>query len=302
MSLALGIPYTPFPELALGPLHLRTFGLFVAIGVIAGIWIAAWRNERFGIPRGQTERVALILVGVGFIGARLLWVVTHLDEVSSFLDVFAVWKGGLQFSGGFITAILISPLVTRKWPKDRRWELLDGAVLGLAVGQAIGRLGCYAVGEHFGGPTDFFLGITYQGGEVVEGPLQVGVTYHSTALYEILWLIPIIVLLFWQDRRGVRPGIMAGTFAVGYAVCRFATDALRTNDERVLGLTGAQYMTIILYIFGLWVLWNARRNPPIALVAAEGAEPSEEPADVPDAPASKPDDSSTQPSGSPPNA
>ena len=134
-------------------------------------------------------------------------------------------------------------------------------MLGLAVGQAIGRLGCFAVGEHFGGPTDFFLGITYQGGEVVEGPLQVGVTYHSTALYEILWLIPIIILLFWQDRRGVRPGIMAGTFAVSYAVCRFATDALRTNDERVLGLTGAQYMTIVLFLFGLWVLWNARRNP-----------------------------------------
>ena len=272
MAIPLGIPYTPFPVIDLGPLSLRTFGLFVALGVIAGIWIAAWRNERFGIPRGQTERVALILVGVGFVGARLLWVVTHLDEISSFLDVFAVWKGGLQFSGGFITAILVSPLVTRKWPKGRRWELLDGAVLGLAVGQAIGRLGCYAVGEHLGGPTNFFVGITYQGGEVVEGPLQVGVTYHNTALYEILWLIPIIILLFWQDRRGVRPGIMAGTFAVCYAVCRFATDALRTNDERVLGLTGAQYMTLVLFAFGLWVLWNARRMPPVS--ATGESEPS----------------------------
>jgi len=185
--------------------------------------------------------------------------------------VFAVWNGGLQFSGGFISAILLAPLVTRKWPKDRRWELLDGAVLGLAIGQAIGRLGCYAVGEHLGGPTDFFLGITYQGGTVVEGPLIVGQTYHNTALYEILFLIPIIVLLLVQDRMGTRPGIMAGTFAVTYAAGRFATDFLRVNDERVFGLTGAQYMTIVLFLFGLWVLWNARRRPRVEV--AETAEP-----------------------------
>lgn len=258
-----GIPYTPFPVIQLGPVRLMTFGLFVAIGVIAGIYVAARRNERFGIPRSQTEKVGLILVALGFVGARLLWVVTHPDEITSIIDVFAVWKGGLQFSGGFITAILLAPLVTRKWPKDRRWELLDGAVLGLAIGQAIGRLGCYAVGEHLGGPTDFFLGITYQGGTVVEGPLIVGQTYHNTALYEILFLIPIIVLLLIQDRMGTRPGIMAGTFAVTYAVGRFATDFLRVNDETVFGLTGAQYMTIVLFLFGLWVLWNARRRPRV---------------------------------------
>lgn len=266
-----GIPYTPFPVIQLGPVRLMTFGLFVAIGVIAGIYVAARRNERFGIPRSQTEKVGLILVALGFVGARVLWVITHPEEIKSVIDVFAVWNGGLQFSGGFITAILLAPLVTRKWPKDRRWELLDGAVLGLAIGQAIGRLGCYAVGEHLGGPTDFFLGITYQGGTVVEGPLIVGQTYHNTALYEILFLIPIIFLLLVQDRMGTRPGIMAGTFAVTYAAGRFATDFLRVNDERVFGLTGAQYMTIVLFLFGLWVLWNARRRPRVEV--AETAEP-----------------------------
>jgi phosphatidylglycerol:prolipoprotein diacylglycerol transferase len=256
-----GIPYTPFPYLQLGPVRLMTFGLFVAVGVIAGIYVAARRNERFGIARSETEKVGLILIGLGFVGARLLWVITHPEEINSVLDVFAVWNGGLQFSGGFITAILLAPLVTRRWPKDRRWELLDGAVLGLAIGQAIGRLGCYAVGEHLGGPTDFFLGITYQGGTVVEGPLIVGQTYHSTALYEILFLIPIIIILLIQDRMGTRPGIMAGTFAVTYAVGRFSTDFLRVNDERVFGLTGAQYMTAVLFFFGLWVLWRAMRRP-----------------------------------------
>lgn len=270
-TLIAGISFPTFPSITIGPLRIMTFGLFVAIGVLAGIYIAARRNERFGIPRSDTEKVGLILVGIGLLGARLLWVVTHLEEISSPVDVIAVWDGGLQFTGGFVTAILVAPLLTRRWPRGQRWNLLDGAVLGLAVGQAIGRIGCVAVGEHLGGPTTFFLGWTYTGGQVVEGPLVVGQTYHSAALYEILWLIPIILLLWYLDRRGARPGVMAATFAIAYGICRFATDFVRINDERVFGLTGAQYMCIALTLFGIGVLWWVTRGPAgqaLAIAAA----------------------------------
>lgn len=273
-----GIPFPTFPAIEIGPVRLMTFGLFVAVGVLVGVYVAARRNERFGIPRGETERVAIILVVIGFIGARLLWVVTHWSEISSPIDVIAVWDGGLQFTGGFILAILAAPLVTRRWPKDRRWDLLDGAVLGLAVGQMIGRLGCIAVGEHLGGPTDFFLGWTYTGGEVVEGPLEVGVTYHNAALYEFLWLIPIILVLLYLDRRHAPSGVMAATFAIMYGLFRFLTDFVRINDRTLFGLTGAQYMTIVLVAFGLLVLWYSLRRH-----RAEGArEPvsAEDPADA----------------------
>jgi len=276
VNLVAGIAYPTFPAIEIGPIRLMTFGLFVALGVIVGIYVAARRNERYGITRSETERVGLILVGIGFVGARLLWVVTHLDEIQSPIDVVAVWDGGLQFSGGFITAILLAPVLTRKWPKDRRWELLDGAVLGLAVGQAVGRLGCVAVGEHLGGPTDFFLGWTYTGGTVIEGPLEVGVTYHNAALYEFLWLIPIILVLLFLDNRRVPAGVMAGTFAILYGVGRFLTDFVRINDERLWGLTGAQYMTIALTAFGAWVVWNSLRrkdaeHEPSSIGSASGS-------------------------------
>lgn len=272
-----GISFPTFPTITVGPLRIMTFGLFVALGVIAGIYIAARRNVRFGIPRSETEKVGIILVGIGLVGARVLWVLTHLEEITSPIDVIAVWDGGLQFTGGFVTAIVVAPLLTRRWPKGQRWNLLDGAVLGLAVGQAIGRIGCVAVGEHLGGPTTFFLGWTYTGGITVEGPLVIGQTYHNTALYEILWLIPIIALLLWQDRRGTRPGVMAATFAICYGICRFGTDFLRTYDERLWGLTGAQFMCIGLTLFGLLVLWWVTKGPAGRALAAEtgaGADPS----------------------------
>jgi phosphatidylglycerol:prolipoprotein diacylglycerol transferase len=269
-SIATGIPYYTFPEIEIGPLTLRTFGLFVGLGMVVGTMVAARRNERFGIPRGETERVAFLLILAGLIGARLLWVITHTEEISSPLDVIAVWEGGLQFTGGFVTAILLAPVLTRKWPRTQRWALLDGAVLGLAIGQAIGRIGCYAVGEHLGGPTDFFLGVNYRGGETREGPLTIGETIHNTALYEILWLLPLIAALFWLDRRQARPGVMSGVFVIGYGVMRFLTDFLRAYDETLFGLTGAQYMCLVLIPFGIWLLADSRRDRPDAEPVGSG--------------------------------
>ena len=269
-----GIPYWTFPSFAIGPLTVRSFGLFVALGVILGVYVAARRNERFGIPRSQTEKVAMILVVIGFIGARLLFVATHLQQFTNPLQAFAVWDGGLQFSGGIIAALVAAPFVLRKWPRERAWDLLDGAALGFAVGQFIGRFGCFSVGEHLGGPTDFFLGVTYRGGVVLEGPLTVGVTYHNAALYEIFWLVPIIVILFVQDHRHVRSGVMAATFGLMYGVFRFATDFVRINDKTVYGLTGAQYMCIALTVFSAWLLWfvlTRKRTPD--------AEPAVPPSD-----------------------
>ncbi len=270
MSVVAGIPYETFPTIEIGPLTIRVFGLMVALGMVVGIIVAARRNERFGVPRGETERVGFWLVVVGLVGARLAWVLTNLEQIESPIDVIAVWEGGLQFTGGFVAAALLAPVLTRSWPKGQRWVFLDGAVLGLAIGQMIGRIGCYAVGEHLGGETDFFLGVTYQGGDTIEGPLEVGVTYHNTALYEFLWLIPIIVILLVLDRRGVRPGIMTGTFAVLYATMRFLTDFLRTFDTTFAGLTGAQYASMALLAVGIAILATTSRRDDPAVATTEG--------------------------------
>ena len=264
MNVVTGIGYETFPTIEVGPLTIRVFGLMVALGMVIGIVVAARRNERFGVPRGETERVGFWLVVVGLVGARVAWVLTNLEQIESPIDVIAVWEGGLQFTGGFVAAALLAPVLTRSWPSGRRWVFLDGAVLGLAIGQMIGRIGCYAVGEHLGGPTGFFLGVTYRGGDTIEGPLQVGVTYHNTALYEFLWLIPIIAVLVVLDRRGARSGIMTATFAVMYGTSRFLTDFFREYDTTLGGLTGAQYASLLLVAVGVWLFATTARRQDIA--------------------------------------
>ena len=98
-------------------------------------------------------------------------------------------EAGLPASSGFsttlmfVTALVLAPWLVRHLSREQRWHMIDGAAIGLAVGMMGGRIGCYAVGEHLGGPTSFPLGITYLGGQTVEaqpdGPLVVGTGFSS---------------------------------------------------------------------------------------------------------------------------
>jgi phosphatidylglycerol:prolipoprotein diacylglycerol transferase len=280
------IPYTTFPTIELGPLNLRTFGLMVALGVLVGSWIAAAYGERFGVARDETYRVATWMVLAGIIGSRLTWAATHTDQIENPVDVIAIWEGGIQFSGGFIFALVVGLPFFRRWPKVLRWRLLDGYALGFSLGLALGRVGCYAVGEHFGRTSDFFLASRYDGGEVREPtlgdvPLVPGTTFHNTSLYEFVYLLVLFGLLgglvLAARRRGreVSPGTLVGLFVLIYGVCRLISDSFRVNDERVAGMTGAQWMCLVMIAAGAWIMVKVR--PRLAALDAAAVPPAAAP-------------------------
>ncbi|MBA2281593.1 MAG: prolipoprotein diacylglyceryl transferase [Acidimicrobiia bacterium] len=258
------IPYTTFPTIDLGFFELRTFGLMVGLGVLLGSWIAGrYIEDRAGIPREETYRMATRLVVAGVIGARITWDISHWDQIESPLDLIAVWEGGLQFSGGFLGAIVFGVPFFRRWNRRQRWIAADGYALGLSIGLAIGRIGCYSVGEHFGSATSFFLGSRYDGGAVREDflgdtRLVPGTVFHNTALYELLYLLALFVLLGFLSRRRLGPSTLMGTFCLVYGLSRFGTDFLRVNDETVLGFTGAQYLMAAIALASIWIFTVVR--------------------------------------------
>lgn len=277
------IPYTTFPDIEIGPITLRTFGIMVGIGVVLGAWIAARRNEvTAGISREETYSLATKLVIAGIVGARLTFVLSNWDTVDSPVDIIAVWEGGLQFSGGFIGAIIFGLPWFRRLDRLTRWRVLDGFAYGLAIGLAIGRIGCYAVGEHFGRTTSFFLGVRYDGGPTREGlepefptpaDLQlngVGTVFHQTALYEFIYLLVLFGILTLVLRRRPPVATAMGIFCFVYGVCRFWSDSLRVNDKTVLGMTGAQYFALSLVIASAWIWFVVR--PKVGLLAAAEAD------------------------------
>jgi len=265
------IPYTTFPQIDLGPFSIRTFGLMFALGVVAGVTVAVRFGERYGVSGDEIVSLATRMVVAGVIGSRITWVLTNLDSLDSPWDAFAIWQGGLQYSGGFVAALLVGYPTFRHWTTLTKGRMLDAACLGLTVGIVIGRVGCYSVGEHFGGTTTCFLGTRYDGG-VTREPVAVGQVIYNTALYEALLLIPLAALLFWLMRRGAAPGTAAGVFGIWYSVCRFSLDFLRVNDETVLGLTGAQWTCLVVVLpLAIYVLVRVRPRMA-ARVALEEAE------------------------------
>ncbi len=298
LSLVAAIPYTTFPTIALGPINLRTFGFVVAVGVLIGAWLAARYGEEHGVPRDTTYSLAMRMVLAGVIGSRITWVLSHLDDLDSPLDAIAIWKGGLQFSGGFVFAVIAGYPVYRHWNRLTRWHSLDGYAYGLSIGLGIGRIACYSVGEHFGRLTSFALGVRYDGGSVRESslgdvPLEKGLVFHQTALYELIYMVALFLVLTWllygrKTRPG--PGVAMGVFCLWYGVFRFASDSLRVNDERLLGLTGAQFLCAALVPTGLWILLRVRRQlagdiaagMPVGLEGSIEAAPTSPTSPVPD--------------------
>ncbi len=270
------IPYRTFPSFKIGPVTVRTFGVFVAIGIVAGVWCLLRFARDHELDTERLSRLAVWVVALGLVGSRLLFVITRWSEFRHDLpSVFAVWQGGLQFSGAFLVAIVAIWWFSRRHPEFGGLRLSDGIVFGLAPGLAIGRLGCMAVGEHLGTRTSFILGWKYLGGATRE-PVAggVGSVIHNTAIYELLLLLPLIALLWWLERRRVPSGWLTVAFLLWYGVQRFLTDFLRAYDRTVAGLTGAQYLCVGMVIAGLVLATRLRR------VREPGRPAAQEPARV----------------------
>ena len=153
------------------------------------------------------------MVLAGVIGSRITWVLTHLDELDSPLDAVAIWQGGLQFSGGFVFAVIAGYPVYRHWNRLTRWHSLDGYAYGLSIGLGIGRIGCYAVGEHFGrlsvvpARRPLRRRQRARGRRSARVPLETGMVFHQTALYELLYMVVLFGLLTYVlYLRKERPG------------------------------------------------------------------------------------------------
>lgn len=254
------IPYTTFPRIDLGPLSLRTFGAMSALGVVVGIHLLVRHVRQHGFDEERVMSLAVRLVLFGFVGARVTYVLTHLDEMESFLDPIAVWKGGLQFSGGFVFSVAYLLWWLRQHDDVPRFPLADGFAYGLTGGLFFGRVGCFSVGEHFGRTSDFFLASEYRGGDTVE-PATLGESFHHTAFYEGLGLAVLFVVLSLLRRRQPKPGTILAVFCLWYGLQRFLTDSLRAFDDRTLGMTGAQMLMIIVFAFGVLLTLRLRGNP-----------------------------------------
>lgn len=241
----------------LAGLELQTFGIFFALNFLAWAALVARRLKEIGKPVDWAyEMLFAALIG-GLVGARAYYLVQNWDEIEG--DVLGnllsgaglVWYGGLM--GGVVAVLLWA-----RWRGFLSLALLDLAAPALALGYAIGRIGCQISGDgDYGKASDLPWAMGYPDGAVPTAP---GVTVQPTPIYETLWM-GVLALVLWRLRDALRPGALFGLYLVGAGLERFLVEFARRNEDVVAFLTAAQVESLGLLLGGaIWLLVLWRRH------------------------------------------
>ena len=238
-----------------GSFEVTSFGALVALGALAGLWVFGAELRRSRLP---AEGVDAALIGVlgGLAGAKLIWAVEFRGDAPFLSLLFS--RAGLSWFGGFLGGV-----GSGLWALRRRripiLPALAAATPALAIGHAIGRIGCFLVGDDYGRPTDLPWGVAFP-----EGRPPTSVPVHPTQLYETAGLLLIAwALVIWRRCR-LPDAVVFARYLVLAGTLRFGIEFIRIN-ERVIGpLTLAQLFSGAMIVAGLSVLVTKREERPKA--------------------------------------
>lgn len=247
------------PTIELGPVTLAWHGLTIAIGIVVGGAIARIEARRRGLDPQPLETMALILIAGAIVGARVFYLAEH-----GLLTQPSEWLGttGFTFYGGFIGAGLgIGAYVA--WRRLSA-SYLDAIAVAVPLGIAVGRIGDVINGEHYGPPTDSFLGVRNVHPDALTPNPEVA--YHSGGLYEVLLGLAIFAVIWPLRRRLGRPTAMVWTVLALLAAGRFLEFYVRSDSEPLaLGLVTAQWTSVALLAVaavGAWLSLGRHRTRP----------------------------------------
>lgn len=254
-----------FPRLFhFGSFSIPSYGLLVATGVITGLFVAARLSKRQGEDPEKAWNLGIYAVLSAIVGAKLLliindfgWYAAHPKEIFS----LGVLQAGGVFYGGVIAAIAVSIWYIRR----NRMPVLrtcDAFAPGLALGHAIGRIGCFAAGCCYGKPTSHWWGVTFHNplaAQWVGTPLNVPL--EPTQLFESAVEFANFLFLYWLIKHKKFEGQVIGSYLFIYGVARFFLEFIRDDPDRgsMFGgaMTGTQFISICLVIAG-GLLWLRR--------------------------------------------
>ena len=255
------IPSPSFNSIDIGPFSLNLYGLMIAIGVVAAVWLFGRRLEERHIgTRDDASSIAIWAVLAGVIGARLYHVATDWDLFADDLGrIPQIWKGGLGIPGGLLFGVPVGLYFARK----RGIPLAAAATCAapaIPLAQAIGRWGNYFNQELYGRPTDLPWGLEIDNPPAI---YEVGTTFHPTFLYESLWSLGLCLLLLWIDKKfRPAPGQLFVMYVIGYGIGRFWVEGLRIDRaDEFAGLRFNQWVAAVAVVGGLVLLAWMRRHP-----------------------------------------
>ena len=243
----------------IGGFGIQWYGIIIVLGLVLAMWYVLPKMHRFGID--PDKGIDAIIGGVigGLIGARVYYVAMRWDEYKGNLkEILNTRNGGLAIYGGIIGALIVG-LIICKIKKIKMLPMLDITVIGLLIGQGIGRWGNFVNQEAFGTNTDSIFGMT--GGRIqatilrqsayMDGTMQ-GVSeqyaVHPCFLYESFWcLLGFVVLALWSRRRKY-DGQLLLMYMAWYGGERFIVEGLRTDSLMIGNIRVSQALSAIIFV------------------------------------------------------
>ena len=249
-----------FPRLLeLGPVTLHSYGLLLATAYLVAITVAARLAASDNVPSNRIWDIGFISILSALIGAKVLLILTdpggYLARPSRLISL-EFWQAGGVFYGGFIGAVIGCALYMRKAPELKFWSIADVAAPAIALGQSIGRVGCFAAGCDYGKPADLPWAVTFTSEyahKYIGVPLHVAL--HPSQLYESGASFLIFLLLLWIYRKKSFNGQVFCSYLVGYGIARFLLEFLRGDLGRgfVFGglLSTSQFISLLIVPAGI---------------------------------------------------
>jgi phosphatidylglycerol:prolipoprotein diacylglycerol transferase len=221
----------------------------VAVGALVGVWLLRREAARAGLPDTVTDVGVAGVIG-GLIGAKLLWTLEHAGEEP--LLQLLTSRGGMSWFGGFAGGLLAGAVAMWR-ARLSLLPVLAAAAPGLAAGHALGRIGCFLVGDDYGRPSTLPWAVAFP-----RGLPPTDLPVHPTQLYEA---IPLFLLAAWLVRRraaGVSDRHVLGAYLLIAGALRFAIEFLRVNERVLAGLSVAHLASLAVTIAGATLLRRRR--------------------------------------------
>ena len=243
-----------YPELfKIGNFTISSFGVMMALCFIAGYWIITLEAKRKGLDEKVVGNLFLASMIGGIVGAKLLYVFENvpLSELIRHPLNNLLSRGGLTFYGGFLGAIILTWIIAHR-NRLSMWVVGDLASPALALAYAIGRIGCFLVGDDYGIPSNLPWAMSFPKGLP---PTEVPV--HPTQLYEIVIML-IVFAFIWKIRTKGRPaGWLFSVYLIIAGLERFLIEFLRnTTPSPIPDLSLAQLMAILVIAIGIFKLYK----------------------------------------------
>ena len=248
--------------ISIGSFYIPTYGVLVALGFLAGLAVMLHLAKRVDMSADNVTNLAFYCAIAGVLGAKLFMFLFDLpDYLRDPRQIFTLetLQAAGVFHGGFIAALVTAVFVMRRH-KMPVFETMDVFAPGVAIGQAIGRLGCFAAGCCWGRECDLPWGVRFRSDFAAPVPLDRAL--HPVQLYESAANFLIFAILYRMCTREHRAGQVIGWYLVLYSTARFIVEFFRVHEQStVAGFSLTQWISLGLLALGAGILLHVWRKP-----------------------------------------